>query len=242
MSNSCSAAVDIGNTRAKIGIFCEWELVTSFTDIHEQQILELLHEHRVEKVIVSNVNKSTAVEKIKTQISKLKPLYFNHLTKLPIKINYNTPDTLGVDRIAAAVAAHFLYPRQNCLSVDCGSCITYDLLKEGKTYLGGAISPGIQMKLKALHNFTARLPLIENKNDIEVIGKTTEESILSGVVNGTVAEIEGMIQNYKNLFADLKVVLCGGDALFFDSKIKGTNFVVEDLVLIGLNQVLLYNV
>lgn len=242
MSFSCSAAIDIGNTRAKIGIFSEQQLLKSFTDIREEQIQELLHEYGVVKVIISNVNRSATGDEVISRMGDFQLINFDHLTKLPIKVNYYTPNTLGVDRLAAAVGACFLYPEQNSLSIDCGSCITYDLLAQGKTFQGGAISPGIQMKLKALHNFTARLPLIENKNDVEIIGKSTEQSILSGVVNGTVAEMEGMIQNYKNSFTDLKVVLCGGDALFFDSKIKGANFVVEDLVLIGLNQVLLYNV
>lgn len=242
MTESRFAAIDIGNTRTKIGIFSHDQMVESFQGVDSELIITRLNHHQVSRVIVSSVNKMEDQDELVSKLHEFQPLHFNQKTSLPIKIQYDSLQTLGVDRIAAAVAASQLYPEKNTLSIDCGSCITYDFLKAGKYYLGGAISPGIAMKLKALHNFTARLPLVESVKTAPLIGKTTEQSILSGVINGALAEIEGMIGQYKSAYPDLIVVLCGGDALFFDGKIKGANFVVEDLVLIGLNQVLLYNV
>ncbi|MFW5760484.1 MAG: type III pantothenate kinase [Cyclobacteriaceae bacterium] len=241
MKNHHLAAIDIGNTRAKIGIFFHDELINVNYETDFKEIKSLLDSYEVAKIIVSSVNKRYDQQLIIDQLKDYDPLYFNYQIPLPIEIKYDTPQTLGVDRIAAAVGASVLYPGENVLSIDCGSCITYDLLQKGKYYLGGAISPGIHMKIKALHTFTARLPLIESKNSAPLVGKSTEQSILSGIINGSVAEIDGMIAEYKTMYPVLKVVLCGGDALFFDSKVKGTNFVVEDLVLFGLNQVLLYN-
>jgi type III pantothenate kinase len=242
MKKQFLAAIDIGNTRAKIGIFSEGQLLKVYHQLVNEEIPSLLKSHQVDRVIVSSVNKADEQQKIISMLQVFAPLYFSFQVKLPVDLKYDTPQTLGVDRIAAAVGASFLYPAQNVLSIDCGSCITYDILQDGKYYLGGAISPGVGMKLKALNTFTARLPLVESRQKAALLGKSTEQSIISGVVNGSVAEMEGMIAHYQAMFSNLKIVLCGGDALFFDSKIKGANFVVEDLVLIGLHQVLLNNV
>ena len=236
------AAIDIGNTRAKIGIFSQGQLRKVYHAQNHDDIFNLLKKEQVEKIIVSSVTKADEQQEIIRRLKKYAPIYFSYQVPLPIDLNYDTPHTLGVDRIAAAVGASFLYPGKNVLSIDCGSCITYDILQEGKLFLGGAISPGIHIKLKALNNFTARLPLVEAREPSAITGKSTEQSILSGVIYGSIVEMEGMIAKYRMLFPDLTVVLCGGDALFFDSKIKGPNFVVEDLVLIGLHQVLISNV
>jgi type III pantothenate kinase len=147
-----------------------------------------------------------------------------------------------MDRLAAVAGAHELYPHQNMLVIDAGSCITYDIVDRHGNYFGGNISPGLRMKLKALNTFTAKLPLIELHDPESFIGIDTASSILSGVVFGTVSEIEGLISLYRKKFADLQVILCGGDAAFFESKIKQHIFVVPQLVLIGLNSILEHNV
>jgi type III pantothenate kinase len=160
---------------------------------------------------------------------------------LPLKNQYKTPQTLGVDRIAAAAGAAFLYPNKNCLTVDIGTCITYDIIDESGSYLGGGIAPGIDMKLKAMHKFTSGLPNVAFDYQAVLIGKTTKECMLSGVLHGTAAEIEGIITRYQQFYEDLTILFCGGGAIFFESKIKGHIFAIPNLVLIGLNQILRYN-
>src|SRR5690606_39004433 len=129
----------------------------------------------------------------------------------------------------------------NCLVIDAGTCITFDLV-DSQGYHGGTIAPGLQMKFKALNTFTARLPLLSTSASVQVLGRNTNEAIQSGVINGTIAEIEGMINQFSSEFSNLKTIICGGDAKFFESRIKATIFVIPELVLIGLNRILLYNV
>ena len=155
---------------------------------------------------------------------------------------YTTPATLGVDRIAAICGAIEIFPQQNCLVVDAGTCINYEFLDAALNYHGGAISPGIQMRFDALHKFTARLPLIKEFNKTELVGNSTESCMTSGVVNGVVAEVNGIIEKYAQKFPDLGVILCGGDAYFFENNLKQPIFAAPDLVLHGLNRILQHNV
>ncbi len=168
-------------------------------------------------------------------------IYLNPETLLPINKNYETPETLGSDRIAGAVGANFLFPNQNCLIIDMGTAIKYDYVSADGTFQGGIISPGKRIRFEALHTFTKRLPLVEATEIPDLIGKSTITCIQSGVVNGIIAEVNGMIENYKNL-GDCQVILCGGDAPFFESRIKKPTFANSNLVLIGLNRILQYNV
>jgi type III pantothenate kinase len=161
---------------------------------------------------------------------------------LPIKILYATPQTLGVDRIAGSCGALQLFPGKNTLVIDAGTCITYDFTDSSKQYYGGSISPGLKMRFQAVHTFTARLPLVSPAENPELIGNSTETSIQSGIVNGTVAEIDGIIDRYRQKYPDLQVILCGGDGPFFENKLKASIFASPDLVLIGLNSVLIHNV
>ena len=164
-----------------------------------------------------------------------------HLLPLPIQIKYKTPKTLGVDRIAAVCGAIDIFPNKDSLVIDAGTAITYDFVDRQGNYEGGAISPGIEMRFEALHTFTERLPLVTKTGDLPLIGSSTETCIRSGVLNGAIAEMEGIIINYKQLYPDLGVVLCGGDSLFFENKLKPTIFAAPDLVLSGLNRILLHN-
>ena len=159
-------------------------------------------------------------------------------TPLPIKNLYETPATLGKDRLAAAVGARAIFPGKNVLSIDAGTCITYDFLTKDGEYLGGSISPGIRMRFRAMHAFTGRLPLVEPEDFTGLIGKTTAESLLSGVINGVCEEIKGLIARYNEQYEDLTAVITGGDHEYLHNKLKINIFAVPDLVLPGLNEIL----
>ena len=161
---------------------------------------------------------------------------------LPIQNLYSTPETLGVDRIAAVCGAQTTFPNEKCLVIDMGSCITYDYLNEKGEYHGGSISPGLNMRFKAVHTFTAKLPLVKPLADPALIGTTTASNIQSGVINGLTEEIKGIISLYQHKFGNIRVILCGGDAHFFENKLKGVIFAIPELVLIGLNSILSHNV
>ncbi|MCL4147183.1 UNVERIFIED_CONTAM: hypothetical protein GTU68_066929, partial [Idotea baltica] len=160
---------------------------------------------------------------------------------LPVKSTYQSPKTLGVDRAAAAVGANFLYPNNNCLVIDLGTCITYDLIDASGIHRGGGISPGIEMRLKSMHKFTSKLPIVNVKGTPELIGKTTADCMRSGSIWGTIAELEGIIARYRHFYNNLTIIICGGDTFFFESKIKDHIFANPNLVLIGLNQILRFN-
>jgi len=165
----------------------------------------------------------------------------SHTSKTPFKNSYATPDTLGADRIAVVVAAFYEYPRKNVLVIDAGTCITYDIINDYGEYLGGAISPGLQMRYKAMHNQTDALPLLRPNEILDFVGNTTESSMHSGVINGTVQEVDGVIEQYKQRFKDLTVILTGGDAHFFAKRLKNSIFANSKFLLEGLNYLLEYN-
>ncbi|MCK5468353.1 MAG: type III pantothenate kinase, partial [Cyclobacteriaceae bacterium] len=222
--------IDIGNTKAKIGFFSNNELLEVKQNITDRGIIKIIKAHNPEHVVISSVRKG--IGKIVESCSKTADtIVFDHLTPVPVKSLYKTPQTLGVDRIAAVVGAALLYKHQNCLIIDMGTCITYDLIDKSATYHGGGISPGVDMRMKAMHKFTSRLPVIAAKGQPELIGKTTKECMLSGAIIGTQAELEGIINRYKQFFDDLAIIFCGGDANFFETKIKDHIFAIPNLVL-----------
>ncbi len=154
---------------------------------------------------------------------------------------YKTPETLGKDRIAAAVGGFDLYPDTNLLIIDAGTAITYDIVNDKHQFLGGNISPGIEMRFKALHQFTGKLPLVKQQNFGKLYGTSTEEAIRAGVQNGVVFEIDKAIDTFKEFYKNLKVIITGGDAEFFDKKLKNSFFVNFNLTALGLNRILEYN-
>ncbi len=147
-----------------------------------------------------------------------------------------------MDRLAGVCGAIELFKETDTLVIDAGTCITYDFVDKQKNYFGGSISPGLKMRFKAVHTFTAKLPLVDSANAVGLIGDSTESSIQSGVINGMIAEIEGIIMRYQDKYPGLRVILCGGDTAFFENKLKASIFAAPDLVLIGLNSILIYNV
>ena len=163
-------------------------------------------------------------------------------TPLPVKNLYRTPDTLGYDRIAGVVEAHARFPEKNVLVIDAGTAITYDLVTATGEFERGNISPGLDMRFRALATFADKLPRITVKDTFPLIGKTTEEAIVTGVEAGTIAEVDGIIDLFKKKYDDLQIIITGGDAFFFDKKLKNSIFVFPELTAFGLNRVLTFNV
>ncbi len=201
------ASIDIGNSQVKIGLFKEDELL-KVENVETSSILIYLRGNKVSNLIISSVTEDNSV------ITELVKDYKNLLelksdTPVPLKIDYETPNTLGIDRVAAAVGAinNFQGP---LVVVDAGSCITCDLIDEKNIFRGGTISPGLQMRLQAMHTFTFKLPLLKLATPKQLIGRSTDDAMLSGVVNGSRQEITGIIGEYQKKHPDLMVIICGG--------------------------------
>ncbi len=235
--------VDIGNSSVKTAFFDNKNILDSnvFDCFNEEIVNQLLDSYQVDAAILSSVKSYNKDAVLKLE-DKCFFIELNHNTPVPVKNHYQTPETLGMDRLAAVSGASVLFPGRDALVVDAGTCITYDIITSGKDYLGGSISPGLRMRLKALHNFTGKLPFIDIKETDYLWGKTTEDSILTGVINGTLAETDGIINKYRSIFPGLIVVFSGGDIFFFDKKLKNRIFANEKIVLYGLNEILTYNV
>ncbi|MPR32179.1 type III pantothenate kinase [Salmonirosea aquatica] len=233
--------VDSGNTYAKIGWFEGPELLRFETRLTFDQLIDAVRSSSVDNILFSSVGKD--VEEFRRAIQPNAPvLNLDSQTPLPITKDYETPATLGADRIAAAVGAGYLFPNEDLVVIDMGTCITYDYLDQAARFQGGLISPGMRMRFKAMHTFTQRLPLVEPGPAPTLIGKNTRHAMLSGVMNGLVAEINGIMAAYRTQSPACRVVLCGGDVPFFESLLKPPIFVVPQLVLIGLNRILQHNV
>ncbi len=224
--------VDIGNTRVKVALFNANTLMElSFFD----HIKWVAYVKRLKNssLIISNVGLSNKLVRSKFPDA----IYLTHQLRFDFKNLYATPETLGVDRIALVVGSQ-RYSNNHRLIIDLGSCITFDFINKQNEYLGGAISPGVKMRAKAMHNFTAKLPLIDHITEATLIGNTTKTSLESGLYYGILSELQGAIIDYENKFGDIDVILTGGDAKIFDSKIKRPIFVAPELALEGLNKIL----
>ena len=229
--------VDIGNSRTKIAVFDGEQLSQKQVFNNIDDLRKFLSDKSFDHSIVSTVSSSPPSLPVKgKQIQLTSTLGF------PITISYDTPQTLGVDRIAAACGAFQLFPGEDCLVIDMGTCITYDLLSAKGVYEGGAIAPGVKMRFNAMNHFTARLPLAEPIADAPLTGKSTIASMQSGVINGVLEEIKGFISRYQSRYPGLRTVACGGDLVFFENSIKPSIFAAPDLVLIGLNRILLHHI
>lgn len=232
--------IDQGNTFSKLAVFEGDKLVKHevVKEIDDQIINSFISKYDVKQSLFSSVRGKTATKVLK----KYNFLELSYLTPLPLTINYKTPETLGIDRIAAVVGAKKMHAATNLLVIDMGTCITVDLLSSKGIHLGGSISLGLKMRLKALNEFTGKLPLIElTDQQPNRIGDTTETSILSGVYYGVKNELEGVIQDYMAQYSDLKIVVTGGDSNLFDLEPKNRIFADDFLVLKGLNEIIRYN-
>lgn len=235
---------DVGNTATKLGLFVGAQLVksTPFENDSEFDISAWVAGQNPDAVMISSV--TDLPESLITFISSERNVF--HLTpqvRLPIAMGYKSPETLGNDRLANVCAAATLFQGNPVLVIDSGTCLKFDFLSAEPRYLGGAISPGMRMRFRALHDFTARLPLIEpDVVSPDLIGSSTRESIMSGVLNGMLAEIENTVNSYREIAPDLKVVITGGDASFFLNRLKCSIFAEPALTLIGLNTILNFQV
>ncbi len=235
-------AADFGNTALKLGFFDDNKLIVSkkFSYSDRYDIENFFKTFNCKSFVFSSV--IAIPDYLGFIINSLESvLSVDSLTPLPIANNYGTPQTLGTDRIANAVGVAAIYPGQPVLVIDCGTCLKFDFFHPHTGYEGGAISPGLNMRFKALHEYTARLPLIGFRENIPLIGKNTEESILSGVVYGMLAEMNGIITQYSSQFPDLICVITGGDYLHFYNSLKTFIFAAPDLTLTGLREILRYN-
>ena len=234
--------VNIGNTNTKLAVFSGEELVhqNQFANEHVEQIVQTIQSASFSKAIVSNTVE-VHQKIIKAILQQTKYIEINEYTKLPFTIQYDSRASLGDDRIAAVAGAHKLQPNTNLLVITAGTCITYNTITAENVFLGGSISPGIHMRYKAMNAFTGKLPLVQNKNFDELVGRSTEQSLQSGVRKGIVAEMDGLISEYQLLYPKIKVFICGGDASFFESRLKNKIFAHLNLELIGMNEILKYN-
>jgi len=236
--------VDVGNTLTKLAVFDRGTLVFQQNGDPGRmalQVKEICDRHPdISHAIISNVGKLDktvmAVLNIFSTVHELSPT-----SKKPFKNSYATPQTLGVDRVALATAAFYHNPNGNTLVIDAGTCVTYDMVNDYGEYLGGAISPGLGMRYRAVHQQTANLPLLDPNEPLDLIGNSTENSIHSGIVNGISLEIDGVIDRYDQRFEDLTVILTGGDGHFLSKRLKNTIFADSNFLLKGLNHLLEYN-
>lgn len=215
--------------------------VLLYSEWNENDIDVIVKKYGVNACIYSSV--SDVSDSVVKYIQKVVPLFFffDDSTLLPVRLAYETPSTLGRDRIAAVVGASCLYEDSQVLVIDAGTCITYDFLDKD-VFVGGNIAPGLYLRLKSLNTFTKRLPMISPVGEVPFFGYDTATAIRSGVINGLVYEIEGYIVELKNKYPSLFVFLTGGDAFLFAEKLKSSIFVDKNLVLKGLNRILDYNV
>jgi len=236
--------IDAGNTSVKLAVFDKENLLFDTNTASENFIKQVKNIFNLYSDItwaivsaVGNLNeKDITALSIFCQVHVL-----DYTSKIPFKNLYSTPQTLGVDRIALVTAAFYYHPKASSLIIDAGTCITYDIINDCGEYLGGAISPGLQMRYEALHNQTSKLPLLDLDEPLDLIGNSTPSSIHSGVVNGILVEIDGIIEQYRSRFEDLTVILTGGDAQFLSKRLKNTIFADSKFLLTGLNHLLEYN-
>lgn len=237
--------VDRGNTYTKIGLF-EGETIFktfAFENVDIEALQSVFSAYEVENAILSSVSDAPTAM-LDAIVSRVRAfIRLSGETPLPIKNLYRTPETLGTDRIAVAVAADMLSPvGAPSLVIDAGTAVTYEFVSADSEYMGGNIAPGLSMRFKALNHFTKKLPLVSCRENFEPVGRDTENAILAGVVEGMLFEMEGYIEKYTQQNPNLCVFLTGGDAFFFEKRLKNRIFANENLLLIGLNRILNYNV
>lgn len=236
--------LDFGNTLSKYAIFDHDGIreIVSAREPSLTRIMEFARKYRgISHCILSSVIEYP--DEIRSFLSKsFDFIELNSDTPVPLTNLYRTPFTLGKDRLAAAVAGACLFPNRDVLVINAGTCITYEFVNRGGEYLGGAISPGMEMRFKALNTFTGKLPLLSFTGEFEFPGDSTEKSIQTGVLSGIIAEMEAHEAFLRRKYPELKVILSGGDLIYFDKQLKISIFAFPNIVLHGLNQILELNV
>jgi type III pantothenate kinase len=232
---SITLCFDFGNTRKKVAVFNEEEIqeVIVLKDDSNETINELITKYGVRKSILSSVvDHNAGIEEIlaaKTKFHKL-----SHLTKLAFTSPVGKPETIGADRLALCAAAVHFYPKKNILVIGMGTCVTYNFINKYHEFVGGAISPGMEMRLKAMHEFTAKLPLVKADSNVPLMGYDTTTNLLTGAVLGLAKEMDGFIDAYKERFRNFNVLLTGGDLVHLASHLKNKIFADPDLIFKGL--------
>lgn len=235
--------IDVGNTRVKMAVYNNSELIHNEIFTHKNIVTNAVSIAEKFKCIAAIISSVGAVKKneIIELKSKINLIILNSDTKIPFKNAYASPKTLGVDRIALVSSAVKNFQNKNVLIIDAGTCITYDFVNTKAEYFGGGISPGVRMRYNALNVFTEKLPLLEPQYPANLVGDSTVNSIHSGVINGVISEIDGIINKYKEKNQDLTVVLTGGDVKFLADRLKNSIFANPNFLLDGLNTILTYN-
>jgi type III pantothenate kinase len=244
-SHLMNLCIDVGNSIIKTAVFSGTSIIgkNTWTELGSREIIKLGSDYQgVNHVILSSVRKENR------ELSMVLEEYFGHLllldesTPVPVENLYRTPETLGKDRLAGIVGANNIYRNRNVLVIDAGTAITFDVVDRDNRYLGGNISPGMLMRFRALHEFTGKLPHVTPLPEVPLIAGDTFEAIAAGVQNGIIFEIENYISRISEQYDDLIIIFTGGDAKYFDKKLKNTIFAAPDLILNGLNRILTYNV
>ncbi len=232
---STTLCFDFGNTRKKCAVFhgSEMKEAVVLPDDTVETIQSLIKRVQPHKSILSSViDHNTAIEEVLATATKFHKL--SHLTKVAFTTPVGKPETIGADRLALTAAAVHFYPTTHNLVIGMGSCVTYNFINKYHEFVGGAISPGMEMRLKALNYYTAKLPLIKADSNVPLIGYDTTTNILTGVVLGLAKEIDGFIEAYREKFSNFNVLLTGGDIVYLASHLKNKIFADPDLIFKGL--------
>lgn len=237
--------IDVGNTRIKGAVFESDILLEQFVFEKkelEKKIVTILEKYKIVGFLVVSSVGNLEKQNFLVFENRVKVHFVTHNDVFPFDNKYETPHTLGIDRMVLAAGAVLKFPRQNRLVIDAGTCVTFDYIDDQDNYLGGAITPGLNLRYKVLNDYTSKLPLLALGSPKGVIGGSTAESIHSGVVNGLVYEIDGFIEKYKQLSLNFIIILTGGDTDFLAKRLKNTIFANSNFLLESLNQTFQYKI
>lgn len=234
--------IDIGNSGTKLALFLgtQKKEISRYDDLTEKILKDLLRRNKITKAIISSVKD---IPHFLTNTLKREVDYLHILSSeshLPFDIEYETPDTLGSDRIAAVTGAYMAFQGSDVLVIDAGTAITYDFLI-GTKYIGGNISPGIDMRFRALNLFTGRLPLVSRDENFSSPGRKTADAVIAGVITGAIYEINEYIRTFEKEHNNLKIIITGGDGSFLKDRISSRATYLPDILIEGLNFILEYN-
>lgn len=236
-----SLVVDAGNSRVKVGLFTDNQAHPAKVEVFKNAKTKLRNfflEHRNEPIIFSSVS-GLAMEEVVPE-EHLHKIEVNYLLTMPFDSKYLSPQTLGTDRMANAAALAVLYKGKNALCIDAGTCLKFDFVDAQGAYWGGSIAPGLNMRMKAMHHFTGKLPLVKVEKFDALTGRNTQESMLAGAVMGFKAEVKAMTDLYRTQYPDLTIVITGGDMTYLQDALKNNIFAEKDFTLIGLNSILMH--
>ena len=236
--------IDCGNTQIKIAVFERNTMLNSQIiayDDWQNDLKKIVKNHsQIKNTIIASVGKLEKAAFLELELSQ-NCHFITRNDKFPFQNLYETPETLGIDRMILASGAVLQFPNKNRLVIDAGTCITYDFIDLNNNYLGGAISPGCKLRYQSLHNYTSKLPLLSIQESENITGKTTNQSIHSGVINGITFEMEGFINRFCSDTENFIIILTGGDANFLAKRLKNTIFANSNFLLESLNQTYQYN-